>query len=135
MRSRVSTTQTIDTSVSANEPAFRKLAMAYTMLSDLGTNLNQAAFQAVVDTALLGVGAAINDLAGVGAKLGTAQQLTTNATSRLLVQSDLITQQVTAMENVDPEEASVRVTNLETQLDMSLALTARIQRLSILNYL
>ena len=37
MRSRISTTQTIDTSVSANEPAFRKLAMAYTMLSDLGT--------------------------------------------------------------------------------------------------
>ena len=87
------------------------------MLSDLGTNLNQGAFQAVVDTALVGVGAAINDLAGLGAKLGTAQQLTTNASSRLLVQSDLITQQVTAMEKVDPEEASVRVTNLETQLD------------------
>ena len=136
MRSRISTTQTIDTSVSANEPAFRKLAMAYTMLSDLGTqNLNQAAFQAVVDTALLGIGDAINDLAGLGARLGTAQQLTTNATSRLKVQADLITQQVTAMENVDPEEASVRVTNLETQLDMSLALTARIQKLSILNYL
>ena len=135
MRSRISTTQTIDTSVSANEVAFRKLALAYTMLSDLGTNLNQGAFQAVVDTALVGVGAAINDLAELGAKLGTAQQLTTNASARLLVQSDLITRQVTAMENVDPEEASVRVTNLETQLDMSLALTARIQRLSILNYL
>lgn len=135
MRSRISTTQTIDTSVSANEPAFRKLARAYTMLSDLGTNLNQAAFQAVVDTSLLVVGDAINDLAGLGARLGTAQQLTSNATSRLRVQSDLITQQVTAMENVDPEEASVRVTNLETQLDMSLALTARIQKLSILNYL
>jgi flagellar hook-associated protein 3 FlgL len=135
MRSRISTTQTIDTSVSANEPAFRKLALAYTMLSDLGTNLNQAAFQAVVDTALLGIGDAINDLAGVGARLGTAQQQTTSASSRLRVQSDLITQQVTAMENVDPEEASVRVTNLETQLDMALALTARIQKLSILNYL
>ena len=136
MRSRISTTQTIDTSVSANEPGFRKLAMAYTMLSDLGTsNLNQAAFQAVVDTALLGVGDAINDLAGLGARLGTAQSLTTNATSRLQVQGDLITQQVTAMEKVDPEEASVRVTNLENQLDMSLALTARIQKLSILNYL
>ena len=89
----------------------------------------------MVDTALVGIGSAINDLAGLGARLGTAQQLTTNATSRLLVQSDLITQQVTAMENVDPEEASVRVTNLETQLEMSLALTARIQKLSILNYL
>lgn len=136
MRSRISTTQTIDTSVSANEPAFRKLAMAYTMLSDLGTpNLNQAAFQAVIDTALLGIGDAINDLAGVGARLGTAQEQTTNATSRLKVQGDLITQQITAMETIDPEEASVRVTNLETQLDMSLALTARIQKLSILNYL
>ena len=37
MRSRISTTEIVDTSVSANEPAFRKLAMAYTMLSDLGT--------------------------------------------------------------------------------------------------
>jgi flagellar hook-associated protein 3 FlgL len=135
MRSRISTTQTIDTSASANDPAFRKLAKAYTMLSDLGTNLNQAAFQALIDTALVGIGDAINDLAEVGARLGTAQQLTANASSRLMVQSDLITQQVTAMETVDPEEASVRVTNLETQLDMSLALTVRIQRLSILNYL
>ena len=135
MRSRISTTQTINSSVSANDPAFRKLALAYTMLSDLGTNLNQAAFQTVIDTALLGIGDAINDLAGVGARLGTAQQQTTNASSRLRVQGDLITQQITAMETVDPEEASVRVTNLETQLDMSLALTARIQKLSILNYL
>jgi flagellar hook-associated protein 3 FlgL len=136
MRSRISTTETIDSSVSANEPAFRKLAMAYTMLSDLGTqNLNQAAFQVVVDKATEVVGDAINDLAGVGAKLGTAQEQTTNATSRLKIQSDLITKQVTAMEAVDPAEASVRVTNLKNQLDMSLALTSRIQQLSILNYL
>jgi flagellar hook-associated protein 3 FlgL len=136
MRSRISTTQTIDTSVSANEPAFRKLAMAYTMLSDLGTqNLNQAAFQTVVDKATLVIGDAINDLAGLGARLGTAQELTTNATSRLKVQADLITQQVTAMEKVDQTEASVRVTSLQNQLEMSLALTARIQKLSILNYL
>ncbi len=136
MRSRISTTQTIDTSVSANEPAFRKLAMAYTMLSDLGTqNLNQATFQVVVDKATLIIGDAINDLAGLGARMGTAQELTTNATSRLKVQADLITNQVTAMEKVDPTEASVRVTSLQNQLEMSLALTSRIQKLSILNYL
>ena len=77
----------------------------------------------------------INDLAGVGAALGTAQEQTTNATSRLKAQGDLITQQITAMEKVDPAEASVRVTNLQNQLEMSLALTARIQQMSILNYL
>jgi flagellar hook-associated protein 3 FlgL len=136
MRSRISTTQTIDTSVSANDVAFRKLAKAYTMLSGLGAgNMNQAAMQSLMDTAILSVGDAINDLAGVGAKLGTAQELTSNATSRLKVQGDILTKQVTAMEKVDQTEASVRVTNLQTQLEMSLALTARIQNLSILNYL
>jgi flagellar hook-associated protein 3 FlgL len=99
MRSRISTTETINTSVSANEPAFRKLAMAYTMLSDLGTqNLNQATLQTVIDTATGIIGDAINDLAGVGAAIGTAQEQTTNASSRLKVQADIITQQVTAME-------------------------------------
>jgi flagellar hook-associated protein 3 FlgL len=110
--------------------------MAYTMLNDLGTqNLNQAALQAVIDTATRTVGAAIADLAGVGARLGTAQEQTSNATTRLKVQEDLITRQITAMEEVDPTEASVRVTSLQNQLETSLALTARIQKLSILNYL
>jgi flagellar hook-associated protein 3 FlgL len=136
MTTRISTTETVDSSVSANEPAFRKLAMAYTMLSDIGTqNLNQSAFQTVIDTATKVVGDAINDLAGIGATIGTVQEQTTNATSRLKVQADLFTKQINAMEAVAPEEASVRVTNLQNQLEMSLSLTARIQQLSILNYL
>ena len=70
MRSRISTTQTIDTSVSANEPASGSSPMAYTMMSDLGNaNLNQAAFQAVVDKAhRLVIGDAINDLAVLGGR-------------------------------------------------------------------
>lgn len=136
MSGRVSSTETINTSVSANEPAFRGLAMAYTMLSDLGAqNFNQATFQTVIDNATKVIGAAINNLAGVGAKIGTAQEQTTNATGRLKVQVDLLTSQVTTMEKVDPAEASVRVTDLRNQLEMSLALTTRIQKLSILNYL
>lgn len=136
MRSRISTTQTIDASASGNDIAFRKLAMAYTMLSGLGVEqMNQSTFQAVSDKALLLVAGAVADLASVGARLGTAQELTTTATSRLHVQSDIVTKQVNAMESVDPEEASVRVTTLQNQLEMSHALSARIQNLSILNYL
>lgn len=136
MRSRISTTQTIDTSASANEPAFRNLSMIYTMLSDLDTeNLSQGTLQALIDTAILKIGEAIRDLAGVGAKLGTAQQQVTNATSRLKVQSDIVTQQITAMEEVDPMEADVRITSLTNQLEKSQAITVRIQKLSILNYI
>lgn len=136
MRSRISMTQTIDSSASANDVAFRKLAMAYTMLSGLGVDkMNQSTFQVVTDKALLLVAGAVSDLASVGARLGTAQEQTTKATSRLKVQSDIITKQVNAMESVDPEEASVRVTSLRNQLEMSHALSAQIQKLSILNYL
>jgi flagellar hook-associated protein 3 FlgL len=136
MRSRISTTQTIESSASANDIAFRKLAMAYTMLSGIGIeNMNQAAFQAVVDTAIVNVGNAVSDLAAVGAKLGTAQQQVTSATSRMHVQSDIITQQVTAMEEVDPMEADVRITSLTNQIEKSQAITVRIQSLNILNYL
>ncbi|KAA0078063.1 flagellar hook-associated family protein [Tardiphaga sp. P9-11] len=136
MRSRISTTQTVDSSVSANDKAFRKLTMTYTMLSGLDLqSLNQGTFQAVTDKALLLVADSISDLASVGARLGTSQEQTTNATSRLKVQIDIVNKQVNAMEVVDPEEASVRVTSLRNQLEMSHALTAQIQNLSILNYL
>jgi flagellar hook-associated protein 3 FlgL len=55
------------------------------------------------------VAGSVSDLASVGARLGTAQEQTTNATSRLKVQIDIVNKQVNAMEVVDPEEASVRV--------------------------
>lgn len=136
MRARISTTETVDASVSANDVAFRKLAMAYTMLSDLSTeDLNQSALQVVIDKATTTIGDAINDLASVGSRLGAVQEQTTNATSRLKVQQDLITKQIGAMEAVDPAEASVRVTSLQNQLEMALSLTSRIQNISILNYL
>ena len=135
-RSRISTTQTVDTSVSANDQAFRDLAMTYTMLSDLGlSNLNESTFQTVVDAATVKIGGAISELAAVGAKLGTAQQQITDASSRLGVQSDIVTKQITAMEKVDPMEADVRITSLTNQIEKSQAITARIQKLNILNYL
>ena len=53
VRSRISTSELIDTSANANDEPMRKLVSAYTMVADLGTaNLNQSAFQKVVDKGL-----------------------------------------------------------------------------------
>jgi flagellar hook-associated protein 3 FlgL len=136
MGSRISTTEIVDTSVSANQPGFRKLAEAYTMLSDLGnTNLSQATFQVVVDKAISLVGGAINDLAVLGGSVGSIQQRVSNATDKLKIQHDILNQQVVNMENVDPTEASVRVNTLQTQIQTALALTAQMQKISLINYL
>jgi flagellar hook-associated protein 3 FlgL len=133
---RISTTQTIVASATANEPGIQKLAQVYTMMSDLGAkNMSQATFQTLVDRAVVLATEAIGDLVEVQGALGTSQELTKNATETLKIQKDLFTGQVTGLEAVDPTESSVRVTALQHQLDVALALISRIQKLSILNYM
>ena len=136
LTSRISTTEVVDTSVSANQPGFRKLAEAYTMLTDLGNaGLSQATFQTVVDKAISLVSGAIYDLAVLGGSVGAIQQRVSGATDKLKIQHDILNQQVVAMEEVDPSEASVRVNALQNQIETALALTARLQKISLINYL
>jgi flagellar hook-associated protein 3 FlgL len=136
LSSRISTTEVVDTSVSANEPGFRKLAEAYTMLSDLGnTNLSKDTFQVIVDKAISLVSGASNDLAVLGGSVGSIQQRVTDATEKLKIQHDILSEQVVAMEKVDPAEASVRVATLQKQIETALSLTARLQKISLINYL
>ncbi|MCG2629273.1 flagellar hook-associated family protein [Bradyrhizobium sp. WYCCWR 13023] len=136
MQSRISTTEIADTSVSANQTGFRKLAEAYTMMADLGNaNLDQSTFQVVVDKAIGLVGSAITDLATLGGDVGTVQQRITNATDKLKTQKDILNNQIVGMEKVDPTEASVRVNTLQTQIQTALALTSQLQKISLINYL
>jgi flagellar hook-associated protein 3 FlgL len=136
VRSRISTSELIETSVNANEAAFRKLASGYTMLADLGTDkLNQNAYQAVVDTAVRVVTEAVQGITELQAGLGTAQERVKNANDRMSIQIDIMTNHIGVLEGVDPYEASNRVAGLLTQVETAYAMTARIQRLSLLNYL
>ncbi len=75
VKSRISPSELIETSSNANNVAIRKLAKAYAMVADLGIqNLNQAAYQTVVDTAVRIAGEAVQDLAKEQSRLGTAQE-------------------------------------------------------------
>ena len=136
LRSRISTHELVETSINANEPGVRKLATAYTMLADLGVeNLNKQTFQAVVDTAIRITGEGIQELAKLQANLGTVQERVEVANERMSLQIDIITTHIGALESIDPYEASTRLSTLMTQIETSYALTARIQQLSLLNYL
>jgi flagellar hook-associated protein 3 FlgL len=136
MRSRISTSELIETSTNANETAFRKLAMAYTMVADLGTaNLGQPAYEVVIDQATKIINEAIQGLGDVQSKLGISEQRVKDASERMTVQIDILETHVNSLEAIDPNEAATRVTALLTQMETSYALTARIMNLSILNYL
>ena len=134
--SRISATEVIDTSVSANEESLRKLTMAYTMVSSIGAeNMSQKAFDAVANKATELIGSAIQDLNNVIGKAGNAQARVSDASDRLAIQTDTLNERIVDLENVDKTEASVQLSSAVTQLELTYAITSRMQKLSLLNYL
>lgn len=134
--SRIALNETVETSVSANETAFRKLAMAAATIAGMGdAALNDAAWGAMVSRAVGLVGEATVGLANLTAKTGIAENRVQNASDRISMQADLFELSVKDMEGVDPYEASTRVDALLQQIETSYALTARIQELSLVKFL
>lgn len=134
--SRISTTEITDTGSNANEPAFRKLAEAYVMLSDLGSqNLSTDTYNKLVEKGITLVNAAITDITRQRTDFGTAKSRISNANDRMSIQINVLNQNVTSLEGVDSAEASVKVTSLLTQIQTAYSVTAKIQSLSILNYI
>lgn len=135
IRSRISTSELTETSISANEKAFRQLAEAYTMVADLGTSdLGEAAYQAVVDKATSLLGEAVSGLTDLMARNGSAQERVANASDRLAIQTDILNRRINELENVDPTETAVLLQTALTQMETTYAVTARISQLSLVNF-
>ena len=136
IRSRISSSELVETSVNANDDTFRKLASGLTMIADLGiTNLNEDAFQTVVASATHTVTQALAGLTNLQASLGVAQERVAKANDRMSIQIDILSNHIGVLEGVDPYEASTRVSALLSQVETAYAMTARIEKLTILNYL
>lgn len=134
--SRISASEELTTSVSANEDAFRQLAQAYTLMSDLGNeDLGSDAYKATVDKAVELIGEAIVGVTTLMGKMGTAQERVSAANDRISIQTDILNERINALENVNLEETSVQLNTAITQLETTYAVSARIQELSILNYI
>lgn len=135
-KSRISGTETISTGENANALAIRKLGQAFTMVADLGIKtLNKDAARTVIDTAMKVLGEAMGATSTAQANLGTAQQMVTQANERMSLQADILNTQINGLEAVDPYEAATRANTLMSQIETAYALTGRIQKLSLLNFL
>lgn len=134
--SRITLSETSETSVSANAEAFRKLAMVATSVANLTTDsMSEGARQALMQRAVSLVGEAITGLTGLQSSTGLAEQRLSGATDRLNTQLDLYERHLGGMLEVDPYEAQTRISDLRTSIETSYALTARLQQLSLLKYI
>ncbi|MEQ8824459.1 MAG: flagellar hook-associated family protein [Filomicrobium sp.] len=133
---RISSTETVDGAVSANDEAFRKLASVFAAATDLGTlDLNPNTFEAMAHWLAERTGQAVQDVSVVQAQVGTVEGRIADAVDRIQTQREVLDLRIGDIEGVDAFEASARVTSLLTQIETSYAVTSRIQQLSILNFL
>ncbi len=132
--SQIALGETVTSSVTANETAFRQLAQA-AVVSGLGLAGLSADAQAAVSDRVMGLlSQASAGLVSLQADLGRSQSRITDANTRLDAQANFIKTDIARLETVDPAEAKIRLDAAKTQLQMSYSLTAQLQELSLLKY-
>ncbi len=136
MRAPIGMNDTVQATTSANNPAIRKLAMAYVMVAGLGMEtLNAEARQALVSRAMSGIGEGIALADGLRGEIGFRQERLARASERLETQGNLLRQSIADMEQVDLHAVAARVNELTVRLETSYKLTARLQELTLLRFL
>jgi len=133
---RITLTETTSTSASANVDGVRQLAMAGAAVAFfLGGSLGESAQNAVLEFATSKAGQAVASLAEIQAHTGIAEQRISSASARLQMQIDIFKGKVSDLVEIDPYEASTRVSTLLSQIETAYTLTNRLRQLSLVNYL
>ncbi|MDB5596817.1 MAG: flagellar hook-associated 3 family protein [Hyphomicrobiales bacterium] len=136
IRSRVSMTEVVDSSVTADSTAFRDVTKALTMVAQLGLGgMGATTSSAVIDKAISALTTGQQEFISIQAQIGSVQTRVSDATERLTIQSQSLAKTIGSMQDVDPAEVAIRFNSLSTQIQTAYALTSRIQQLSLLKYL
>ncbi|MGY6704317.1 flagellin [Roseinatronobacter sp.] len=123
--------------VQANDPAFTDLLRGLSMLAstDISTIADPDAYQVWVGAATNAISSGISGLIEAESRLGSQQQTVDQVLGMQRDRQSLFNSQVLTLEGVDPYEAATRLSQLQTQLEATYAITARLSRLSFLNYM
>ena len=69
------------------------------------------------------------------ARLGIVEERVSDANARMEFQRNILQQELSSLTDVDPYETAFKLNQLLTSLESSYAATARIQSLSLLNFI
>jgi flagellar hook-associated protein 3 FlgL len=136
MTNRINKTDVVETSVNANSSAFQDFAYAAVIGMEMLTGNMSAEARAVVtkeSTAVLGK--AISEIDTARSQLGLAESRIKKSNESLTAQINIVKTNLNDLQGVDPYEASTRVNTLLQQVETSYTLTAKIQKLSLVNFL
>ncbi|MEZ2126650.1 MULTISPECIES: flagellar hook-associated family protein [unclassified Sinorhizobium] len=136
MTSRISASETITSSTNANSEGMRYLALASVLVTALsGQDLGEEAQSTVTSAAIGYASQASSSLVTEQSQLGLSQERVEKANDTLDALSTLLENKLVDLTGVDVYQASTQVTALQTQLETAYTLVAKLQELSLVNYL
>lgn len=139
---RISPTgETIDISSSANEAGFRHAMRNMVLVAEFGNiGLPEKAQQVVSNRARTSsdskaTGSAITEIITTASTLGNSQARIKNAIDHMNTQLSILNQTRNDMIGADYTEASAKMVELQSVLQISYTMTSRIAKLSLVNYI
>ncbi len=136
MTSRISKNEVVQTSVNTNADGMRYMVLgALVALEFMDTSMSSDVRAVVKSATQEHIAAGIADLTAQRGKLGLSEERVKKANDSIEAQQKIISDFLGALEGIDVPEAATRVKNLEALVEASYTLTARIQQLSLVNFL
>jgi len=123
--------------VQANDQPFRDVLKGMAMLASVDAVLIQdrQAYRTWVETAMTSIADGMSGMSDIGTRVGGFENLVADAKELQLSRIDIYESRILDLEGVDPYEAVTRMTQLETTLQATYQVSARLSQLSFLNYL
>lgn len=128
---------TLEHGVQANDPAFRNVLKGLAMLASVDPTKmpDKASYETWVGGAMDAISEGLAGVLDIESRLGTQQRVIDQTITAQDSRIGLYRSKVLNLEGVDPYEASVRMIQLQTQLEATYEISARMSKLSFLNFL
>lgn len=137
LTARIDADETIEYGVQANDPGMTEILRGLAMLAatDIADIADPEARKVWFDEGLKALSAGSEKLLAAETRMGAQALRVEELRESQELRLNLYRSQTAALEGVDPYEAATRLTQLQTQLEATYAVTARLSKLSFLNYL
>lgn len=122
--------------VQANDQPIRDLMQGLFMLAAVDTSaLPQDAYKPYMDEAIGKLNSGLDGLRTVQSELGVKHATLAGVKQRHEARMKVMNEQIIKLEDVDPYEAELRLSQIEAQLQATMSATARVARLRLTDYL
>ncbi len=136
LKNMISPGHLIDTSTTTNEPAMRKIAMAYVIGCNLGAeNMNATTYQTLSRKATEILDEGLKLLNSTRSRIGVMQQTIDETNISLQKQSNILEININEIEGVDQTEMATITADLLSRIEATMTLASRISNLSLARFL